>query len=314
MSEYAPVAVAACKSYENEEVREALKRAIEPLGGLSFVKPGMRIALKVNLVAGGTPESAVTTHPVVASELCRMIKELGAIPVVGDSPGGVFADSFVSGVYRRAKMELTEEAGGILNHDFDAEHRENPEGKVAKALDCSSWIFRCDALINVCKLKTHGMMSYSGAAKNLFGTVPGTMKPEYHFRFPKIEDFADMLVDIDEFYKPALNVMDAVVGMEGNGPTQGKPKKVGCLLACASPHPLDLAAAGLIGLSAEDVPTLKAAVNRGLCPGDLSELTLLGDPVSSFRVSDYELVRERASLTFTGRLKGPLGELLGALF
>ena len=314
MSEYSPVAIAACSSYDNNEVREALQRATGLVDGLSFVKPGMRIAIKVNLVAGGTPESAVTTHPVVAAELCRMIRELGATPVVGDSPGGVFTDKYVSGVYRHAKMELTEEAGGILNHDFGAEHRENPEGKVAKVLDCTSWIFQCDALINVCKLKTHGMMSYSGAVKNLFGTVPGTMKPEYHFRFPNIEDFADMLVDIDEFYKPALNIMDAVVGMEGNGPTAGTPRKVGCILASASPYPLDLAAAGIIGLSAPDVPTIAAAVNRGLSPKELSELTLLGDPVSRFTVSDYELIRERSSLAFTGKLKGPLGKFMGTLF
>ncbi len=309
---FSPAALAECRSYERNEVRAALEKVIALAGGLDWVKPGMRIALKANLIAGGEPEKAITTHPAVLAELCRILKERGAAGVVGDSPGGVFTEGFVGSIYRRSGLTICLEAGGELNGDFSTEQRENPEGKAARLLDCTSWIFSCDGLINVCKLKTHGMMNFSGAVKNLFGTVPGTIKPEYHFRYPEVSAFADMLIDIDEFYRPALNIMDAVVGMEGNGPTAGKPREVGCLIASVSPYSLDLLAAGLIGLTAADVPTLEAAAKRGLAPEELSELPLLGDPASSFMIADYDLIRERRSLKFAG--KGPLGRLKGAIF
>ncbi|MBQ3988155.1 MAG: DUF362 domain-containing protein, partial [Ruminococcus sp.] len=53
-----------------------------------------------------------------------------------------------------------------------------------------------------------------------------------------------------------LCLCDAVIGMEGNGPTQGTPRPIGCLLASKNGHALDAVAAGLIGLRTQDVPTL----------------------------------------------------------
>jgi len=63
------------------------------------------------------------------------------------------------------------------------------------------------------------MTVYSGAVKNMFGIIPGSYKSEYHLRFDDTRDFADLLIDIYSFSKPVLTVMDAVIGMEGYGPT-----------------------------------------------------------------------------------------------
>ena len=92
------------------------------------------------------------------------------------------------------------------------------------------------------------MMGLSAGAKNLFGAVPGTVKPEYHFRYPDPDDFAHMIVDLNEYFRPRLVICDAVVAMQGNGPTQGQPRALGALLAAENPHRLDLLAAALIGL------------------------------------------------------------------
>ena len=88
-----------------------------------------------------------------------------------------------------------------------------------------------DYIIDFCKLKTHGMVGLSCAVKNMFGCVPGTNKPEYHYRFPGEADFSDMLIDLNEYAKPVLSIVDAVVGMEGNGPTNGTPRFVGAVIA-----------------------------------------------------------------------------------
>ena len=132
-------------------------------------------------------------------------------------------------------------------------------------------------IINCCKLKTHGMMNMTCAAKNMFGSIPGTMKPEYHFRFPDPDVFSDMIVDLSAYLKPVLCVCDAVTGMEGNGPTQGTPRDIGLIMASASPHKLDLAAAHVLSLDPQSVPTLRAAMRRGLCPERFEELHLEGD-------------------------------------
>jgi ferredoxin len=154
------------------------------------------------------------------------------------------------------------------------------------------------------------MMGMSAAAKNMFGTVPGVIKPEYHYRFPKYEDFADMIVDLDEYFHPTLSICDAVVGMEGNGPTAGTPKRMGFLLASHSPHTLDMLAASLIGFSYTELPILEAAHRRGMIPDSVDELRVIGDTEGLF-VEDFERVVEHKSLSFKGDGKNPIKRIFG---
>ena len=84
------VALAACKSYEDAEVSAALETAVTAAGGLDWVTPGMRVALKLNLVSAMKPEEAATVHPAVVCALVRMLQARGAHVVLGDSPGGLY--------------------------------------------------------------------------------------------------------------------------------------------------------------------------------------------------------------------------------
>jgi uncharacterized protein (DUF362 family) len=137
-----------------------------------------------------------------------------------------------------------------------------------KAIKTIKPILEVDKVINIPKIKTHMMTVYSGAVKNLFGVIPGSYKPEYHLRFEDTNDFADVLVDICSFVKPVLTVMDAVVGMEGYGPTNGSPKQVGLIISGANPYELDVVASKTIGLEPKQVPTVKKSMERGLCSGN----------------------------------------------
>ena len=302
----ADVAIVRCEDYT--AVEGALRQAIELAGGLDWVRPGMKIALKVNLVAAGKPDSAVTTHPLFVAALARLLIARGAEVRVGDSPGGLYTAAFVGRIYAASGMEAVEETGAQLNHDFSQREAVFPEGKTLHTFQYTAWLDWADAVINVCKLKTHGMMGMSCAAKNLFGVVPGTLKPEYHFRHSRPEDFAGMILDLDDFVHPRLSVCDAIVGMEGNGPTAGTPRMVGAVLAARSPHALDLACAHIIGIRPDDVPTLAAAQRRGDIPATAAELDLAG---ALFSVPGYELVTRRSSLEFTQPFPGPLGTLAG---
>ena len=306
------VSVVSCETYEKNTVRTALKEAVDAVGGLDFVKEGMTVVLKANLVSFATPDKAVTTHPEILTALTEMLRTRGARVIIGDSPGGLYTAAFVNRIYRAAGLSECVEAGAELNDNFSVGEADFPEAKEARHFTYTSYLDAADVIIDVCKLKTHGMMGYSGAAKNMFGTVPGTVKPEYHFRFPSYPQFADMIVDLNEYFKPRLCICDAVVGMEGNGPTAGTPRKIGAILASTSPHKLDLVAASIIGLGREEVPTLDAAYRRGLIPETWEDMDVFGDPKALY-IPDYQTVSVRHSLGFTGTSDSVILNIFGGI-
>ena len=296
----AEVSIVRCNDYNKDNVRAALSQALEAVGGLDMIKEGMKVGIKVNLVTGAKPEKAVTTHPAMVCELIKMLTEKGAEAVVGDSPGGLYTSAFVNGVYSVSGLKSVEKAGGRLNQDFFEKMAEYPEAEVLKKFEYTAWLDDVDVIINFAKLKTHGMMGMSAAAKNMFGAIPGIVKPEYHFRFPDYDKFASMIVDLDEYFKPVLSIVDAVTGMEGNGPTMGTPRHIGCVIASPSPHKADLVCAHILGLAPDRLPILSAAIRRGLCPEAMGGLDIKGDP-DEFYISDYNNIAHRSSIVFNGK-------------
>jgi len=297
------VSIVPCADYSQAE--DALIRVLEPIGGLDWVEAGMKIAIKVNLVTAMKPDTAGTTHPSLVCALTKLLVRHGAKVIVGDSPGGIYSSVYLNRVYSVTGMREAESFGAALNDNFGQSSVSFPDAKVLKNFTCTSWLQDVDAIIDFCKLKSHGMMGMSGAVKNMFGAIPGTMKPEYHYKYPNYSDFADMLIDLNEYFKPRLAIADAVWGMEGNGPTAGKPRHIGALLASFSTYKLDTVCAALIGLDKDKVPTLEAAVRRGLAPADLNELNIFG-PLEKLTVTDFDHVAVHNSLLFAGNGKNPL--------
>lgn len=288
------VAYAPCGDYDYEKVHAALETALDAVTDFAWLKPGMRVAVKVNLVAAAHPDKAATTHPAVVRALCAILTRRGAQVVVGDSPGGPWNATLVERVYRLCGLREADLFGATLNRDFSEVRVTDPAGKLCREFDATGYLTHADAVISLCKLKAHGMMTLTGGVKNLFGAVPGTKKPEYHFRYPDHGDFADMLVDICQHFSPVLTICDAVVAMEGNGPTAGTPRPVGYLAAATDPHALDASLARLVGLTVRDVPTLAAAQARGLLSGDAA---VLGQPEP---IPDFHIPQARSHL-FAGR-------------
>ncbi len=282
-------AIVACGDYESAHVRAALEEALGAIGGLDWVTPGMRVGIKPNLAAPKGAEFAVCTHPVMVAELTRLLVDRGAEVIVGESPGGLYNAPVLNHVYAATGMTLAADAGAKLNTNFDSAEVNYPEAAVKKRFLHTAWLDEVDALITFAKLKTHGMMGMTGAVKNLYGTVPGTVKLEYHYMHPNHADFANMLVDICEYHKPRLALIDAVTAMDGNGPTAGRPRECGAVIASLSPHDADLVAAGLLGIAPMDVPTLEAACARGLAEGEAGALRVYGDP-AAFVIPDCELI------------------------
>ena len=301
------VSIVRCADYGEETCERALREVLVPFGGLDWVRPGMRVVIKANLVSAMKPEKAATTHPALLAALTQMLRERGANVVIGDSPGGTFAAPHLNAVYRVCGLSEAEAAGAELNRDFSQKEAALPEAHTAKHITYTGYLDGADAIISFCKLKSHGMLSLSAATKNLFGAIPGIIKPEYHYRYPDPMDFADMLIDLNEFFRPRLYLVDAVQTMEGNGPTAGTPKYMGALLAGTNPHKIDLLCAKLIGLEAKNVPTLRAAQERGLTPASVEELKISGD-AEEFVCKDFVTVQKGTGTDF-GAQKG---KLLGA--
>ncbi|KGK84146.1 iron-sulfur protein [Desulfosporosinus sp. HMP52] len=285
----AKVVLKFCPDY-TADVEKSLREGLLEWGGMStFVKPGQKVLLKVNLLMKKRPEEAVTTHPSVVEAVVRLVQEVGGIAIIGDSPGGPYTVNALQAIYSKSGLrEVAERTGAILNEDVGQTTVQYPEGKIVKSLTVTNCVLNADVVIPISKLKTHGMMTFTGGVKILFGVIPGLLKAEYHLKMFKISDFADLLVDIASWVNPSLSIMDGIVGMEGDGPSAGNPRNVGALLMSTDPYALDTAAADLIGLKPEKVPTLMAARERGFI-SRLSELDLVGDPRSLWRIENFKI-------------------------
>ena len=280
-----------CDTYQSDDLDIAIDKLFQELGSLNqFIQPGQKVLLKVNLLMKKPPEAAVTTHPALVEALINKIHDLGAKVIIADSPGGPFNKSWIKGIYHESGMEeVAIKTGAQLNWNFEQEEFPNPDGKILKHITLAKIVREVDVIISLAKLKTHGFTIYTGAVKNLFGTIPGLLKAEYHLRMSDVRDFCNMLVDIAEFVKPQLTIMDAVVAMEGAGPSAGNPKQVGLLAASTNPHALDLACCYLIGLEPKRVFTLQKAIERGLIPENIEEIEIAGIDRNNFKPIPFKI-------------------------
>lgn len=281
------VAVVRCKTYDVEAVKPALEEAVNAVNGLDFVKHGMKIIIKPNLVSFKKPDAAATTHPALLEALVEMLLARGADVTIGDSPGGPHSLPLLNRVYTATGMDRVEKLGAKLNRNMNEKTVDFPEGKVLKNFTYTEYLDEADAIIDFCKLKSHGMLGMSAAVKNLFGTIPGLKKPEVHYKFQNDAEFADMLVDLNEYFKPRLAICDAVVGMEGNGPTAGTPRQIGAIIASKSTYYADVVGAELIGMNIDGLPTLQAAYERGFAPASSKNLRVYGD-IRALTVDDFK--------------------------
>jgi uncharacterized protein (DUF362 family) len=284
------VATARCTGYEDSEVTAALLLALEPLGGIgAFVRPGDRVYLKVNLLVKATPERAITTHPALVRALVRAVREAGASDIaVGDSPGGRTTATAARAIFDASGIAaVCAEEGARVSLLDDAVVRVPVAGRLYAAFNLGREAVEADVLISLPKLKTHGFMMMTGGVKNLFGCIPGLEKAQFHAKVPDREDFAEMLIDLLLACRPELTVMDAVVAMEGDGPSSGVPRHVGAILASADAAALDMVAAAVAGFDPMDVYTNRAAVRRGLVPAGADAVDLRGVPWRDLAVGDF---------------------------
>ncbi|MFA6449060.1 MAG: DUF362 domain-containing protein [bacterium] len=304
------VSIGKCETYNPETVRAALEAMIGRLGGVGkFVKPGMKVLVKPNLLMASAPARACTTNPEFLIEVIKLLQEAGAIVSFGDLPGGFYAGG-TARVHEATAMTRVAEATGaelVTLEKFGFKQIDIPDGKKIKAIHAPRYLDEVDAIVNVCKLKTHMQTMMTCALKNWFGLTTQQDRLLAHKNTSYV-DFGEALVDIySALPKAVLNICDAVVGMEGTGPSQGAPVKLGFALASGDAVALDTVAAVAIGFQPREISTIEAARRRGYCATRLREIEIAGDSLESIT----KKVKRPSSAIFMlmPMLTGPFNEL-----
>jgi uncharacterized protein (DUF362 family)/ferredoxin len=280
-----------CASYRDALVYDAVKGSVDGLGGMGmFVKKGERILIKPNLLAARPPEAAVTTHPSVVKAVIRLVKECGALPVVGDSPG---IGSSIKIAEKSGVLNECLASGAPYTELKGAVEVQNPSGHTFKRLQIASDALKCDGIINLPKLKTHAQMLLTLGVKNMFGCVPGKRKPQWHLAAGTDESaFAGMLLDLYLYLRPRLTIMDGITAMQGNGPANGEPRHLGLVLASKDAVALDAVIAEVLSIAPDRAPIQRVAIKRGIREAVISNIDIEGEDIKGLRLRDFRLPPE----------------------
>lgn len=294
MTEAEKVSLTYSPDYELPNVTKSVQDVIDHLGGIRrFVSQGDTVLIKPNLIKGCPPEQALTTHPAVVEAVVCAVLNAGGKPFIGDSPA--FGElSSVAGI---TGMEDICKRHGIPLVPFNKPVRvsiPNDHNEWIKSVSIDRSALEADKIINIPKLKTHCQVGMSGAVKNLFGCVVGKRKPLLHFRAGDYNHrFGVMILAIYNILNPALNIVDGVIGMEGQGPTGGTPKYLGLIAASTDGPALDRILCEIIGMPASSVEILEALREHYHIQYDIKKIDISGTPLSSFAGKTFVLpVRE----------------------
>lgn len=280
-------------SYDEDIIYYKLLKIFDDIGGInSFIKKGSRVLLKVNLITDTPPEVAATTHPAVVGALIRIIQEAGGFCWVGDSSGGS-CYGLTSQSYKKSQINVAVEKYGATWKNFDisgAEEIVKEDNVYVKKAFIAKPVLEADLVISVAKLKNHTLTLYSGAIKNMLGSIPGSGKKIIHQISPKPNELADSLLDIYKLTKPTIGIIDGIIGQDGEGPVRGNPYQANLLMGSSDCLALDAVALELIGYDSQKHPLIAKGISRQLGVGNLDEIEIKGEPFKECLCLDWETV------------------------
>ena len=288
----ARVALLKCEDYDAPVIREKMLEALNLIGLEPAIFAGKRVAVKPNLLSASAPEKSVVTHPEFFRAALRMVRDHGGTPILCESPGfqplgKVMKKAGYDRIVEEEDCEVADpRSTGILYYDGPCRF---------KRFEISSSVFDADILLNLPKFKTLGLTYITGAVKNLFGLIYGVNKAQWHFKAPSKGEFSEFLLDyycalLKGFEKPKvfIHLMDAVMGMEGEGPgVSGTPRKIGAVLAGQDAVSVDAVRTRVVRLRLKEVFTVTLGEKRGLGTGALERIDLKGARLDEFQVRDY---------------------------
>ncbi len=266
----ATVVLKKCRSYHL--AKEAIAATVDKLGGMAhFVKPGDSVLIKPNLLGAHAPDEAVTTHPSVVQAVAELILDCRGRPVVADSPG---IDRFRAVAAKTGMARVGQELGIPVIPLTDSCPVPPRPGTPFRRIELSRQILEADRIVNLPKMKTHCQMTLTLGVKNLFGTVVAQRKAEWHYKVGLDRDrFARLLVEIWAACPPALTILDGVLGMEGQGPSNGTARRFDLIAASDNSLALDLTLAPMMGVPLPSFPLYRSAKKAGVLPKNIRRIS-----------------------------------------
>ncbi|MBQ8447458.1 MAG: DUF362 domain-containing protein [Clostridia bacterium] len=290
MNVFDTVMLSRAEEYDAAKIKDILAAHFAALGLNAEFFAGKKVAVKPNLVMKKEPEAAATTHPAVLDALLSLLRDMNVTPVIAESPGGLYTAARMESIYKGCGITpVAEKYGDILNRDVTWKKMRFEKALVCHDFDIITPLYEADVIIDLCKLKSHSLTKMSAAVKNFYGSVPGVTKFEMHAAFPENERFIGMICDLCKMFceeKEIIAITDAIVGMEGNGPTGGSPRKIGCLLSARNPFASDLLAEKILGFEGT-VPMVREAAKRGYMPESVEKLNVVGINPENVAMHDF---------------------------
>jgi len=282
------ISIVSCPDYSYEKVLSSIRTSIDFLGGPHrFIGFRDRVLIKPNLLSGRPPEKAITTHPTVVKAIVQLVREVGGIPFIGDSPGG---GDLYNVAEKAGIKEVADEMNCPLVKFTEFYEVKGSKERTFKKLEVAKEAMDADVVINVPKVKTHGLTLLTLGIKNMFGCVPGIRKTQWHLKAgTNPEYFAEMLVDLYRIIRPKLTIVDGIVAMEGNGPNMGKPRHLGLIFSGTDCVALDAVIAEVLSIPIREVPTTKIGMEKGLGIGDLKKIEILGEKIEDVRIKGFKM-------------------------
>jgi uncharacterized protein (DUF362 family)/ferredoxin-like protein FixX len=283
-----PVALASAADYESPGFENAVARVVDLAGGLNGrIRPGDQVLLKPNMLSAHPVQSRITTDPAMVLAVGRMVLDLGGRLTIADSPA---LDSAARVAAKSGLAQAAKDLGARLTELDRPTRVGTPVGAGHRSLELSARVLEADFIISLPKLKTHSLMLLTLGVKNLFGTVVGRRKQEWHLAAGVDRDrFAGLLLDIYQTVRPGMTILDGVWGMEGRGPCNGSPRRVGLVAASTDALAMDMAAARILGADLARFPLYRTALARGLVSPGAEGIPTLGDDPAGLAVHGFKL-------------------------
>ena len=266
-------------TYEN--VHKVVERAFE-LFPLEL--QGKRVFIKPNLLRSSEAKEGIVTHPAVLRGVVEKVETMGPSSiVVGDNPG-----IFDYGANEEAfkKTGLMEAAKGYYQNIGNNSQKVSFNPDFVPTVSLSQVVLDADIIISLPKFKTHGLTVVTGGIKNSYGFLPGAQKAKLHRAAGSPERFHELVVDVFRLRVPDLFLVDAVVGMEGNGPSCSDLRNIGLILASDNAVALDAVMATMMGLDPGRLRFLQKAKEAGLGDYNPSTIEVIGElkPLPDFKL------------------------------
>ncbi len=273
------------ESYDSSLLYHQIERSLENIKFDPTGLKGATVAVKPNLLTTASPEKGITTHPEFLRAVIKYIKAYGGEPVLVECPAFIPLDKVLS---KGGYMEILLEEKVRISDTKITAHLRNESGVKYKYFNVAEDLVKADYIFNLPKLKTHSLTYFTGAVKNLFGSIHGLEKSKWHIRANSAPEFISFLLDLygGWYYlqnQGIVHIMDGILGLEGEGPgASGKPKAANAIIAGYDAIAVDSIAIRVAGLDLKRSGVCIEGEKRGYGFSSPEKITVTGNSVSDF--------------------------------